>query len=75
MTQILESADKDCKAAFVFVDTKENTLIIKIKKSQKERKTFRKNQMEILELRNTKSKIIYIMFQYGQFSKERKRAN
>ena len=73
MTQILESVDKDCKAAFVFVDTKENTLIIKIKKSQKERKTFRKNQMEILELRNTKSKIIYIMFQYGQFSKERER--
>lgn len=51
---MLESVDKDCKAAFVFVDTKENTLIIKNKKSQKERKTFRKNQMEILELRKTK---------------------
>lgn len=75
MTQMLESVDKDCKAAFVFVDTKENTLIIQIKKSQKERKTFRKNQMEILELRNTKSKIIYVMLQHGQFSKEKDRAN
>ena len=57
----------------MFVDTKENTLIIKNKKSQKERKTFRKNQIEILELRNTKPKIVYVMFQHGQLSKERER--
>lgn len=50
---MLESVDKDWKTALMSVETKENMLIIKkIRNLKTERGTFRKNQMEILELRN-----------------------